>query len=150
MRSAALYLSSSVTAREDVAAALERGQQVFVSGLEVPGARKVAEGWGAAVREALSLTHAEVLAVQVPSDAMESLIDPILQDHADVVTGHRVTLTVHRSCEPRHGARGTSQLVLIGPPSGSTTSHSIRQAAKSIARPVSTSVCGPALNVLSG
>ena len=52
MRSAALYLSSSVTAREDVAAALERGQQVFVSGFEVPGAQRVAEGWGAAMREA--------------------------------------------------------------------------------------------------
>ena len=90
MRSAALYLSSSVTAREDVAAALERGQQVFVSGFEVPGATSVAEGWGAAMREAISLTQAEVLAVQVPSDAMESLTEPILQDQADVVTGHRV------------------------------------------------------------
>ena len=90
MLPAALYLSSSVTAREDAAAALSRGQEVFVSGFEVPGARSVSGGFGAALREAVALTRAEVLAVQVPSDAMEALTEPILKDHADVVTGHRV------------------------------------------------------------
>ncbi|MDP1822198.1 MAG: class I SAM-dependent methyltransferase [Archangium sp.] len=87
---AALYLSASVTARDDAAAALSRGQEVFVSGFELPGAITVARGWGAAMRAALAATRAEVLAVQVPSDAMEALTDPIFQDHADVVTGHRV------------------------------------------------------------
>lgn len=90
MLPAALYLSSSVTAREDAEAALSRGQEVFVSGFELPGARSVPPGWGAAVRETVALTGAEVLAVQVPSDAMEALTDPIVRDHADVVTGHRV------------------------------------------------------------
>jgi SAM-dependent methyltransferase len=90
MLPAALYLSASVTARDDAAAALSRGQEVFVSGFELPGAINVASGWGAAVRAALAATRAEVLAVQVPSDAMEALTEPIVQDHADVVTGHRV------------------------------------------------------------
>ena len=90
MLPAALYLSSSVSAREDAAAALARGQQVFVSGFELPGAQRVAGGWGAAVSEAIASTQAEVLAVQVPSDAMEPLTQPILRDEADVVTGHRV------------------------------------------------------------
>jgi SAM-dependent methyltransferase len=90
MLPAALYLSGGVTARDDAAAALARGQQVFVSGFELPGAIRVANGWGAAVREASAATAAAVLAVQVPSDAMEALTEPILKDHADVVTGHRV------------------------------------------------------------
>ena len=90
MPPAALYLSASVTARDDAAAALSRGQEVFVSGFELPGAISVASGWGAAVRAALAATRAEVLAVQVPSDAMEALTEPILQDLSDVVTGHRV------------------------------------------------------------
>lgn len=90
MLPAALYLSSSVTARDDAAAAVARGQEVFVSGFELPGARSVALGWGAAVQEAIAKTRAPVLAVQVPSEAMEALTDPILRDEADVVTGHRV------------------------------------------------------------
>ena len=90
MLPAALYLSSNVTAREDAAAALDRGHQVFVSGFEVPGAVRVSEGWGSAVREALAATTSPVLAVEVPIDAMEALTDPILHDQADVVTGHRV------------------------------------------------------------
>lgn len=90
MLPAALYLKSSATARDDAAAALSRGQQVFVSGFELPGALEVSCGWGAAVRDALAATRAEVLAVEVPSDAMQTLTEPIVQDHADVVTGHRV------------------------------------------------------------
>lgn len=90
MLPAALYLASSATARDDAAAAVTRGQQVFVSGFELPGAMAVSAGWGAAVRDVLAATRAEVLAVEVPSDAMEALTDPILQDQADVVTGHRV------------------------------------------------------------
>lgn len=90
MLPAALYLSSSVTARADAATALGLGHEVFVSGFELPGARTVAAGWGAAVTEALAATRAEVLAVQVPSAALEALTGPILRDEADVVTGHRV------------------------------------------------------------
>src|SRR5690349_8382368 len=90
MLPAALYLSSNVTAKDDAAAALARGQEVFVSGFELPGARAVSEGWGSAVRDVLAATKAPVLAVDVPSDAMEALTEPILHDHADVVTGHRV------------------------------------------------------------
>lgn len=90
MRPAALYLSSSLTAREDAAAALARGLEVFVAGFEVPGATRVPEGWGAAVREACAQTRAEVLAVQVPADALDALVEPIVRDEADVVTGHRV------------------------------------------------------------
>lgn len=90
MRPAALYLSSSLTAREDAVVALGRGLEVFVAGFEVPGATRVPDGWGAAVRAACEQTRAEVLAVQAPADAIDALVEPIVRDEADVVTGHRV------------------------------------------------------------
>lgn len=92
MLPAALYLASNPTAQIDAAAALDRGQQVFVSGFELPGTQEVSRGWGAAVRDALASTRAEVLAVEVPSDAMEAFTNPILEDLSDVVTGHRAPL----------------------------------------------------------
>jgi 2-polyprenyl-3-methyl-5-hydroxy-6-metoxy-1,4-benzoquinol methylase len=90
MRPAALYLSSSPSARDDAAAALGRGHEVFVAGFELPGAARVAGGWGAAVTEAAARTSAEALAVQVPPGALAALTEPILRDEADVVVGRRV------------------------------------------------------------
>lgn len=90
MRAAALYLSSSVTARQDASEALAAGHEVFVSGFELPGAHAVPEGWGAAVAAAVRRTKGEVLAVQAPPDALDALTEPALRDEADVVVGQRV------------------------------------------------------------
>ncbi len=90
MSVAVLHFSSSPTARQDAEVALAEGHEVFVSGFEVPGAQPVGAGWGRAVREALGLTTRDVLAVDVPADALDALTQPIERDRADVVTGHRV------------------------------------------------------------
>ncbi len=89
MSTAALYFSTSPTARRDAEAALAGGHEVFVAGFEVPGAHAVGAGWGEAVREALRLTTRAVLAVDAPPDALEALTLPIAADLADVVTGLR-------------------------------------------------------------
>ena len=57
MSTAALYFSTSPTARRDAKAALAGGHEVFVAGFEVPGAHAVGAGWGEAVREALRLSR---------------------------------------------------------------------------------------------
>jgi|APLak6261679142_1056127.scaffolds.fasta_scaffold00008_95 SAM-dependent methyltransferase len=90
MRLAALHFANHPTSRQDAEAAVAAGHEVFVSGLEVPGATPVAAGWGAALRDVLTRTHAEVLAIDVPPDALDALVGPLRADRADVVIGHRV------------------------------------------------------------
>lgn len=90
MRLAVLLFSDNSTSRHDAELALAARHDVFVSGFELPGAQTVSSGWGAAVRDVLAKTQAEVLAVDVPADALDALTHPIEVDRADVVTGHRV------------------------------------------------------------
>lgn len=47
-----------------------------------------------------------------------------------------------------HGARGTSQIALAGPPSGTVTAHSADHDAPSVALPWITSVCSPVASVV--
>ncbi len=87
---ATLSFASNPTARADAETALAAGHEVFTAGFEVPGATGVAPTWGAAMKAAVAKTRARVLLVDVPSDAVDALAHPLLDDRADVTVGQRV------------------------------------------------------------
>lgn len=89
MSVATVHFASCPTAREDARAAIAAGHEVFVSGFELSGARPVSPGWGNAVREAAERTSRSTLVVDAPTDALRTLVQPIEDDRADVVTGSR-------------------------------------------------------------